>query len=221
MRKRELAIAVSTGLALSGCAALGGNVRGDFACSAAGGICAPSAAIDDQALAAMEASGSDEDTGARRAGRAARPGAAWPAGTARNGSPDTPGTLRIVLPAHFDRFGRWRDETIVHAERIDVFAGRGEGQPVATDSGRPANLTLTDLAMAAPRRGDQTEAATAGLTRRAIAQDVADRLKPDTAGEADAIMAEPARVDGTGRGQAGEATSRSAPAFPASTASPR
>lgn len=42
---------VSTAFALTSCASLGGNVKGDFLCRAPGGSCAPSTVIDDQALA--------------------------------------------------------------------------------------------------------------------------------------------------------------------------
>lgn len=45
--------------ALAGCTTLGGNIKGDFACRAPDGICAPSATIDDQALALI--SGEDGD----------------------------------------------------------------------------------------------------------------------------------------------------------------
>ncbi|MEL0254290.1 MAG: conjugal transfer protein, partial [Novosphingobium sp.] len=37
--------------ALSGCTTFGGNVKGNFSCSAPDGICAPSSSIDDRALA--------------------------------------------------------------------------------------------------------------------------------------------------------------------------
>ena len=53
-------VALSAAAALSGCATLGGNVKGDFACRAPDGMCAPTSKIDDQALAMI--SGSEGET---------------------------------------------------------------------------------------------------------------------------------------------------------------
>src|SRR3546814_2844312 len=54
-RRLGAPLLLSTALALGGCAALGGNVRGDFSCAAPDGVCAPSATIDDRALAMITA----------------------------------------------------------------------------------------------------------------------------------------------------------------------
>ncbi|MCE3543613.1 hypothetical protein LXJ56_25870, partial [Escherichia coli] len=43
--------AILAGTLLSGCMTMGGTVKGDFACRAPDGICAPSSVIDDRALA--------------------------------------------------------------------------------------------------------------------------------------------------------------------------
>ena len=51
-RKAAWAAAATAALAaLAGCAMFRGNVKGNFQCSAPGGMCAPSSSIDDQALA--------------------------------------------------------------------------------------------------------------------------------------------------------------------------
>ena len=47
----SLALLALSAVALTSCASLGGNVKGDFLCRAPGGSCAPSIVIDDQALA--------------------------------------------------------------------------------------------------------------------------------------------------------------------------
>lgn len=47
----SLAVLALSAVALTSCASLGGNVKGDFLCRAPGGSCAPSIVIDDQALA--------------------------------------------------------------------------------------------------------------------------------------------------------------------------
>ena len=44
-RRLGAPLLLSTALALGGCAALGGNVRGDFSCAAPDGVCAPSALL--------------------------------------------------------------------------------------------------------------------------------------------------------------------------------
>src|SRR3546814_7366088 len=61
-RRLGAPLLLSTALALGGCAALGGNVRGDFSCAAPDGVCAPSATIDDRALAMITADRSEEHT---------------------------------------------------------------------------------------------------------------------------------------------------------------
>ena len=102
-------------VALSGCATLGGNVKGGFACRAPDGICAPTLKIDDQALAMI--SGGDGDP--------------MPAGMVDPGTRDDPRftplseasrltrtsekVLRIVFPAHVDRQGRYREASAIHA----------------------------------------------------------------------------------------------------------
>src|SRR3546814_6650947 len=98
MRASPLLI-LPAALALTGCASMGGNVKGNFICRAAAGICSPTSNIDDQAIARM--------MGGAAAGAVASPIAA-------NAPPvHSAASLKVVLPARTDRFGRWRDEQVV------------------------------------------------------------------------------------------------------------
>src|SRR3546814_15092537 len=78
------------------------NVKGNFICRAPDGICSPTSNIDDQAIASM--------TGGVASGAVAGAVTADPA------APRSAGSLKVVLPARTDRFGRWRDETVVYVE---------------------------------------------------------------------------------------------------------
>lgn len=123
-RRGGAVFVMSAAAALSGCASLNANIKGDFACRAPGGMCAPTSKIDDQALAMI--SGADPE--------------AMPAGVIDpNALPDrrlipviasaSPArtrekVLRIVFPAHVDRSGRYREASAIHAvvERGTWFA---------------------------------------------------------------------------------------------------
>ena len=112
---RTGAVVAISAVALSGCATLGGNVKGSFACRAPDGICAPTSTIDDQALAMI--SGADPE--------------ATPAGVINpydRGDPrltlvsasatpmrSSEKVLRIVFPAHIDGAGRYREASAIHA----------------------------------------------------------------------------------------------------------
>jgi conjugal transfer pilus assembly protein TraV len=97
-------------LASTGCATLGGNVSGDFACRAPDGTCAPMSAIDARAVQTMvgEADAGDRGiaTGAKQAFRSQS--VSGPVG--RTGER----TLRVVFPAHVDRAGVLHDEATAH-----------------------------------------------------------------------------------------------------------
>jgi conjugal transfer pilus assembly protein TraV len=119
--RRQLRLLAPLTLAtmLAGCMTMGGTVKGNFACKAPEGVCAPSSTIDDRALAMIvDASGTMGD----------RPIAA-PAGPYTEPQPapqrfqqtalDTTRTgervLRIVFPAQIDGAGRLHEQTAVHA----------------------------------------------------------------------------------------------------------
>ncbi|MCW2339179.1 conjugal transfer pilus assembly protein TraV [Sphingobium sp. B2D3A] len=115
--------------ALSGCSLLRNNVKGSFTCNAPSGMCAPTSTIDDQALALISG---DE----KRA----------PNSLIADG-PHSPAAMKIVLPARMDRFGRWREPTIVHAEPLE--RPQLSGAP-ATNGPATRPTGLMDLAVRAP-----------------------------------------------------------------------
>ena len=116
---------------LAGCAAVGGNVKGNFVCNAPDGICSPTSAIDDQAVASM---GVQSESNA--------PFAA-PAGGMHSAS-----ALKIILPARQDRFGRWRDQAVVYAE-LDVVPQMSVSSS-ANDQTVKSRLSIVELASGAP-----------------------------------------------------------------------
>ena len=94
MSQRLIKLGALAGLALAigGCTTLGGNVKGDFACRAPEGSCAPTSAIDEQATKALQPQGA-------------------------NASPSPPAnglTLRVVLAAWRDANGREHEARVVH-----------------------------------------------------------------------------------------------------------
>lgn len=103
---------------------LGGNIKGNFACSAPGGTCAPSTVIDDQALAVIQnarpmvpASGPYFQPQSRTSGQSAR---LMPTGSGRIAAAG-PGVahrerrvLKVVFPSYVDRSGNFHEPRVVH-----------------------------------------------------------------------------------------------------------
>jgi conjugal transfer pilus assembly protein TraV len=135
MRASPLLI-LPAALALAGCASMGGNVKGNFICRAPDGICSPTSNIDDQAIASM--------MGGAAAGAAASPIAAN-APVANSAA-----SLKVVLPARTDRFGRWRDETVVYVEPQLAAGHPADRQLAGAGAVIPARLSLVELAAGAP-----------------------------------------------------------------------
>ncbi|WP_176593141.1 TraV family lipoprotein [Sphingobium sp. EM0848] len=109
--------------ALGGCAGLSGNIKGSFACAAPDGICAPSAVIDDRALAMITADPSadpmpagpyQEQNGKLPPARTAK---APPAGApvTSDGTRSRERVMRIVFPAFIDERGRLHEASAIHA----------------------------------------------------------------------------------------------------------
>lgn len=97
-------------LASTGCATLGGNVSGDFACRAPDGTCSPMSTIDARAVQTMVGSGdaeADQKPSARQQPFRSTQG---PGPIGRTGER----TLRVVFPAHVDRAGVLHDEATAH-----------------------------------------------------------------------------------------------------------
>lgn len=154
---------VAATASLGACATLGGNIKGDFACRAPNGICAPTTTIDDAALALI----AGEPVGVLPAGPYTPSGEAPPRTTLAAVMPVRSGekVLRIVFPAHIDQAGRFRETTAVHAVvergawmtagstpvapvRPPVSSGAAADQPVETSSVMPRSLG--ELAASAP-----------------------------------------------------------------------
>lgn len=115
VRSFQIAIAVTMLAALAGCASFGGNIKGDFICRAPDGTCSPTSNIDDQAVARI---GGEEQAASVPAAATAMPG---PAGN----------TLKVVMPARYDRFGRWRDEAVVYVDKEPPAAASAHPVPSA------------------------------------------------------------------------------------------
>ena len=133
--------------------------KGNFACRAPDGICAPTSRIDDAALALISgerASPRRSYTSPRHAARRMSPIAARE--PVRSGEK----VLRIVFPAHIDAAGRFRETTAIHAvvERGDWIAAASSATAprisavtlVATlqQFAESRNAHLGELAAAAP-----------------------------------------------------------------------
>jgi len=140
---RRFALLGVVGLtALSGCTTLGGNVRGSFSCAAPDGICAPSATIDDRALAMITDEAGPDPVAAPARGdgkrvrgadaRASRltPVRAAPADLSRTQEK----VLRIVFQPYIDGRGRLHEASAVRA-----VVARGDWQDgfPATASAKP------------------------------------------------------------------------------------
>lgn len=169
---------------LSGCASLGGNVKGDFTCKAPDGICAPSSMIDDRALAMI--SGEDGDRLIQPAGPYAEPPTE---GRGYQNVAAPPRTrervLRIVFPAQIDAAGRLHEQSAVHAvveqgEWSQALAGNA----VASTPDQVAAATGGDTLLAAVERAEPPTIA---------------YVDPDLPSDA-AVAA--ARIEGAGQGAA-------------------
>jgi conjugal transfer pilus assembly protein TraV len=158
-------LVLTCGLMLAGCASMGGNIKGNFICRAPDGICAPTSNIDDQAIAAM---------------KGGTPTSAVAGAVAANVSaPQSAGSLKVVLPARTDRFGRWREERVVYIEPQFAAAREGDSQ-IAAGGPRPARLSLVELAAGAPAPAAIASAAVAttgkGVTGETFRAEVERRL---------------------------------------------
>lgn len=111
-RVRNLACGIVAAPLLAGCATLGGNVEGSFACRAPEGTCAPTSLIDAQATGVA-------------ASQEAKALASAPVGTSALRS------LRIVLAAHRDEAGREHEARVVQVVLPEP-AGAGWRQPSGT-----------------------------------------------------------------------------------------
>lgn len=214
MPKLKWALGTAALAALAGCATFGGNVKGNFRCEAPGGMCAPTSKIDDHALALI--SGDQGQGAAGPKPSAVSKGLSASASTSAL-APHSPRALKIVLPARQDRFGRWREPTIVYAELDE------EGPVILTGGDRPsaspAKLSLADLAAGAPELPTLAPAAPLHSAKPASREEIADAVKQRLqAGKGAAPTAASQPLD---KPVAAASGSISAPSFPASDAAAR
>lgn len=145
--------------ALPGCVGLGGNVKGSFACRAPDGICAPSAVIDDRALAMMSgdpsfSAGSDVSAPAVGQNAAIRSAStqAVRGPVAADARRTGDRVMRIVFPAYIDEQGRLHEASAIHA-----VVAPGEWQAIAAEAS-PARNALA----AAPQMQEHANASRTG-----------------------------------------------------------
>lgn len=194
---------------LSGCMTMGGTVKGDFACRAPDGICAPSSTIDDRALAMIL--GETPDTPMTPAGPYTRPkqdAQGLQVASANGATRSREKVLRIVFPSHIDGSGRLYEQTAVHAVvENGGWQAAAAGSPVASTpaevassaSGGPlfaavdrASAVLADTGDAAYGMGDPDapSAAAVAAARARIADPIGD-IKAQVAGK---LASRPARA---------------------------
>ncbi|MGE6695443.1 type IV conjugative transfer system lipoprotein TraV [Sphingobium limneticum] len=129
--------------ALNGCATFGSNVKGSFSCTAPDGICAPSASIDDRALAMIAGHSGAADVSPAGPYMESKPRlkTARPAAVGQRlaiGQPDPRRTqervLRIVFQPYIDEQGRLHEASAIHAV---VQSGEWQQQALASASAIP------------------------------------------------------------------------------------
>ena len=137
-------------VSLSGCFR-GSNIRGDFACKAPGGSCAPMSTIDGEAIAGIASAG----MGTIRTPGSLPPPSAPLRSVAPAGPDDTAPArttervLRVVFPAHIDRDGIYREEAAAHAVVEPTQWAQALGAP-ATEPHRLASLRQGGAVAAVP-----------------------------------------------------------------------
>ena len=212
--------AILAGTLLSGCMTMGGTVKGDFACRAPDGICAPSSVIDDRALALILGDAPEAQT--------TPAGPYTPAPSARGGqqiaaadpSRTREKVLRIVFPSHIDASGRLYEQTAVHAvvENGD-WQSASVGAPVASTPAQVASsavggplfaavdrvsVALTDMGNGYAGGDPDAPSAAAVAAARARASDPIEDIKAQVASK----LAAPSRTAVTRPGAARSAPPR-------------
>jgi len=144
--RRAALLGLTSLVTLSSCTTFGGNVRGSFSCAAPDGICAPSATIDDRALALI--SGAEGEDSPIPAGGRETPARAKGLRTAGlvpvRAAPADPGrsqekVLRIVFQPYIDSRGRLHEAGAVHAV---VASGDWQAGPAAVLGGGSPSAPL-------------------------------------------------------------------------------
>lgn len=212
-------------LALNGCALIGDHVKSSFACASPEGICAPTSAIDDRALAMiagetappLSPAGPYEQSPKSRASHVAVvPATRTPVRSAEAGR-TREHVLRLVFQPYIDERGRLHEAS---ALRMVVAGGQWSDDGVSYTPGRgePSAATASGLSLAAavdaaePREAsvDQVLPDPAAVAAaRARAADPVGTIKSDVA----ARLAKPPR----GTASVSSFAGRAAPATPEPT----
>ena len=192
---------------LGACATLGGNVKGDFACRAPDGMCAPTTTIDDAALAMIGGEAAATPAGPYNV-PAAAPRMIETAAVEPVRSNEK--VLRIVFPAHIDASGRFREASAIHAvvERGQwMAAAQVQAVPVRTSaiqapaamgeqlamvsppSSPPVTRSLGELASSAPEVSFPDPVAAIDAANAASEADAASRVAAPTNKPANALAA--------------------------------
>lgn len=196
MRRSIPAVVALGALALtSGCTTLGTNVSGSFKCEAPDGVCAPSIAIDDQALSEITQADANElmapagpykvDDG--DGGRAQMANAQGVLASQNQGY-----KLSIVFPAYTDVAGITHERRAVAAavalpgrtaSSVEVASrsrGRGEARGLlAAAQSAPALMSMSAADEAVPVLADAAPAASAPKVATAPAGRAVDRIRAD------------------------------------------
>ena len=122
-RYAKVGVVASGALSLAGCVGMfGGNVKGNFSCSAPGGTCAPSTLIDDQALSVIQNARPMTPAGPYVPSRgvgvsqvAYAPGGDGRLAAVGNGSVHRDRrVLKVVFPSYVDGKGNLHEARVVH-----------------------------------------------------------------------------------------------------------
>jgi len=191
----QAAILLGSVVLTSACTTLGTNVSGSFKCEAPDGVCAPSIAIDDQALSEITQADANEliapagpykvDDG--DGGRAQMANAQGVLASQNQGY-----KLSIVFPAYTDVAGITHERRSVAAavalpgrtaSSVEIASrsrGRGEARGLlAAAQSAPALMSMSAAEGAAPVLADAAAAASAPKVATAPAVKAVDRIKAD------------------------------------------
>ena len=177
---------------LGGCATFGSNVKGSFSCAAPDGICAPSASIDDRALAMIAEQGAVGDPSP--ASGPTRSLSSKPSRTASSSHviPVSPldarrtqeRVLRIIFQPYIDERGRLHEASAIHAV---VQSGEWQQQVLADATSIPDRNAIA--------AGPQPESLADAVDRADLATIQAGGMDPNLPDPAVVAAARARRID--------------------------
>lgn len=185
---------------LGGCSILNGNVKGNFACRAPDGSCAPTSRIDDAAVALLVGETAEEarSATARCVGGQCNNAVARPVNAPRRRSGEK--VLRIMFPSYIDDLGRLHEASAIHTvvESGDwVPAGEVTRLSDAISGATPrVAAPLAGTAMSAPplRYGNTLSAADAEIPGQGATETVRQPISvEEVRTKVEAVFARPTR----------------------------